>query len=58
MAVWENFKLILFKPDNVPIVGMLFVIAFFITWGLKEGRRNDKLIKEGRRDEIIKDMQR
>jgi len=44
---WENFKLILFKPDNVPIVGMLFIVAFFIGWGLKEGRRNDKLIEQG-----------
>lgn len=58
MDWWENFKLILFKPDNVPIVGMLFIVAFFIGWGLKEGRRNDKLIEQGKRDEIRKDMQR
>ena len=54
----ENFWLIVSKPDNVPIVGMLFVVIFFIGWGLKEARRNDKLIEQGRRDEIIKDMQR
>lgn len=54
----ENFLLILTKPDNVPIVGMLFVVVFFLGWGLKEGRRNDKLIEQGRRDEILKDMQR
>ena len=58
MDAWENFKLILFKPDNIPIVGMLFIVAFFIGWGLKEGRRNDKLIAKGKRDEILKDMQR
>jgi hypothetical protein len=56
--VWENFLLIASKPDNVPIGGMLFVVLFFLLWGLKEGRRNDKLIKQGKRDEIIKDMQR
>ena len=56
--MWENFMLIVTKPDNVPIVGMLFVVGFFIAWGLKEGRRNDKLIEQGKRDEIIKDMQR
>ena len=55
---WENFKLILLKPDNIPIVGMLFVVGFFLVWGLKEARRNDKLIKQGKRDEIVKDMQR
>lgn len=55
---WENFKLIATKPDNVPIVFMLFVVAFFLGWGLKEGLRNDKLIEEGKRDEVLKDMQR
>ena len=55
---WENFKLIAFKPDNVPIMFMLVIVIFFFVWGLKEGRRNDKLIKEGKRDEVLKDMQR
>ena len=54
----ENFLLILSKPDNIPIAGMLLVVAFFLGWGLKEGRRNDKLIEQGKRDEILKDMQR
>ena len=58
MEWWDNFKLILLKPDNIPILGMLFVVAFFIGWGLKEGRRNDKLIEKGERDKIRKDMQR
>ena len=35
-----------------------FIVAFYIAWGVKEARRNDKLIEEGRRDEILKDMQR
>jgi len=26
-----NFKLIILKPDNVPIVGLIFLVAFF-TW--------------------------
>jgi hypothetical protein len=55
---WENFKMIAFKPDNVPIMFMLIVVLFFLFWGLKEGRRNDKLIKQGKRDEVLKDMQR
>ncbi len=58
MDWWDNFQLILLKPDNIPIVGMLFIVAFFIGWGLKQGRRNDKLIEKGKRDEIRKDMQR
>lgn len=58
MEWWDNFKLILLKPDNIPILAMLFIVAFFIGWGLKQGRRNDKLIEKGKRDEILKDMQR
>ena len=52
----ENFILILTKPDNIPIVGMLLLI-FFVTWlGLKQAFKNDKLIKEGKEDEIPKEM--
>lgn len=59
MEAWkENFWLIVSKGDNIPIVFMLFIVAFYIGWGIKEARRNDKLIAEGRRDEILKDMQR
>jgi hypothetical protein len=55
---WENFYTIVSKGDNIPIVAMLFVVGFFLTWGLREARRNDKLIKAGKRDQILKDMQR
>ncbi len=55
---WENFKLILLKPDNIPIAGMLVILSFFLGWGFKEARRNDKLIEQGKKDEILKDMQR
>jgi hypothetical protein len=55
---WDNFYAIVSKGDNIPIVGMLFIVAFFIAWGFKEGRRNDKLIKAGKRDQVLKDMQR
>ncbi len=58
MEWWDNFRLILLKPDNIPILAMLFIVAFFIGWGLKQGRRNDKLIEQGKRDQILKDMQR
>jgi hypothetical protein len=55
---WENFFTIVSKGDNIPIVAMLFIVAFFIGWGFSEGRRNDKLIKAGKRDQVLKDMQR
>ncbi len=52
----ENFVLILTKPDNIPIVGMLLLIFFFTWLGLKQGFKNDKLIEEGKEDEISKEM--
>jgi hypothetical protein len=55
---WDNFYSIVSKGDNIPIVAMLFIVAFFIGWAFKEGMRNDKLIKAGKRDQVLKDMQR
>jgi hypothetical protein len=54
---WDNFMLILTKPDNIPILLMVFSVGFFTWLSLKEGLKNDKLIKEGRRDEILRRMQ-
>jgi len=55
---WENFLLIASKPDNIPIAFMLLIVAFYAGWGIKEALRNDRLIKQGKRDEVLKDMQR
>ncbi len=54
----DNFLTIVTKGDNIPIVAMLFIVAFFLGWGAREARRNDKLIEQGKRDQILKDMQR
>jgi hypothetical protein len=59
MHEWlDNFWAIVSKGDNIPIVAMLFIVAFFIGWGVREAGRNDRLIKAGKRDQILKDMQR
>ncbi len=55
---WDNFYAIVSKGDNIPIVAMLFIVAFYIGWGFKEARRNDRLIRAGRRDQVLRDMQR
>ena len=49
---WYYFMEIVTKPDNIPIVGMLILVLFFSWIGLKQALRNDKLIDEGREDEI------
>ena len=55
---WDNFYAIVSKGDNIPIVGMLFIVAFFIGWGFKEARRNDRLIQAGKRDLDFTDSRR
>jgi len=43
---WHQLWIITSAPDNVPIVGMLFLVPFFTWYGLKQARENDKLIVE------------
>ena len=54
---WDNFSAILTKPDNIPIVLMVGLVGFFTWLSLSEARKNDKLIEEGRRDEVLRRMQ-
>jgi len=44
----ENFSLIIGKPDNVPIVALIFLLAFFIWFSIREGVRNDRRIADGK----------
>lgn len=53
---WQNFLEIVTKPDNIPIVGMLILVIFFSWLGLRQAFKNDKLIEEGREDEISNEM--
>ncbi len=56
-AFWQ-FVDILVKPDNIPIVFMMVLVLFFTWLGFKQALRNDRLVEEGRQDEILKEMQR
>jgi hypothetical protein len=42
-----NFRLIVTKPDNVPIVGLIFLLLFFIWFSIREGVLNDQRIAAG-----------
>ena len=53
---WDYFMEIVTKPDNIPIVGMLVLVLFFTWIALRQGLRNDRLIKEGKEDEIPEEM--
>ena len=43
----ENFRLIIGKPDNVPIVGLIFLLVFFIWYSIREAVRNDRRLARG-----------
>ena len=52
----QNFLAIVTKPDNIPIVAMLILVIFFTWLGLREAFKHDKLIEEGKEDEIPNEM--
>ncbi|MBM4058489.1 MAG: cytochrome C [Planctomycetes bacterium] len=43
----QNFALIVMKPDNVPIVGLVFLLAFFTWVATKQAVVNDERIARG-----------
>ena len=58
MEALKQFVGILLKPDNIPIAGMLVLVLYFTYLGLRQALLNDRLIAEGREDEILKHMQK
>lgn len=54
---WDNLSLILSKPDNVPILMMIVLFSFYTYMALRDGFRNDRLIKAGRKQDVLKSMQ-
>ena len=43
----QNFAMIVMKPDNVPIVGLVFMLAFFTWVATKQAVVNDERIARG-----------
>ena len=43
----ENFALIIGKPDNVPIVALIFFVIFFTWYSMREAVRNDRRMEAG-----------
>ena len=52
----EHFWELLTKSDNLPIAGMLLAVIFCLWVAFRQALRNDKLIKEGRKDDIYSEM--
>jgi hypothetical protein len=52
----HHFLHILSLPDNIPIVILMVTVVFLAGLSFKEARANDKLIDEGKSDEIYRRM--
>ncbi|HET7784483.1 MAG TPA: hypothetical protein VFL36_00800 [Myxococcales bacterium] len=57
MGRLSNFWAIVSVPDNIPIVFMLLLVGYFTYLSFDEARKNDRLIREGRKDQILRRMQ-
>ena len=43
----ENFNKVATLPDNVPIIGMIFLVGFFVWWAMTQAYENDRRIAAG-----------
>jgi len=57
MGPLQNFWAIVSLPDNIPIVLMLGLVGYFTWLSFREARKHDRLIAEGRRQDVLKAMQ-
>jgi hypothetical protein len=53
---WEEIYKMVSKGDNMPIAGLIPLIIFFTYLALDEAFRHDRLIRQGREDEILDEM--
>lgn len=52
----DNFIEILTKPDNIPIVGMMFILGGATWWAFRQAISNDRHLANGEPERIIEDM--
>jgi hypothetical protein len=52
----EHFWELLTKPDNIPIAGMLLAVIFCLGVAFRQALKNDKLIAQGRKDDVYSEM--
>jgi hypothetical protein len=53
---WEEIYKMVSKGDNMPIAGLIPLIVFFTYLSLSEAFRHDRLIRQGREDEVLDEM--
>ncbi len=58
VTAWGQFVEIISKPDNMPVAGALILVVYFTWLSMREALKNDRLIAEGRKSEILSEMQK
>jgi hypothetical protein len=58
LTAWDQFVAIISKPDNMPVAGALVLVVVFTIIAMKQALAHDRLIREGKKDKIIEEMQR
>ncbi len=53
---WEEIYKMVSKGDNMPIAGLIPLMVFFTYLSLAEALRHDRLIRQGREEEILDEM--
>src|SRR3989337_3072312 len=43
---WHQLWVIASAPDNVPIASLLFLVPFYVWYGMRQSLANDRLIKQ------------
>ena len=51
----ENFRLIVIKPDNVPIAGLIFLVFIFLWISMNQALKNDTRLQAGEKPEEYHD---
>jgi len=57
MGPFDNLWAIISLPDNIPIILMLGLVGYFTYVSFKEAKKNDRLVAEGRREDVLRGMQ-
>jgi hypothetical protein len=52
----KHFLHILSLPDNIPIVILMVTVIYLTYLSFSEARKNDKLIDEGKSDQVYRRM--
>ncbi len=58
LTPWGQFVEIISKPDNMPVAGALVLVVFFTWVAMRQALHNDRLIREGKKNKILEDMQK